>query len=203
MKNSGRFLLYYIFIPLGTLLCFTNAVMLFMNSRRTSFDLPTALVLSCQFVMGLLIIIFSLRLVKKAVPLFIGLLLTFWFMLDVIVYAVPDYGVKEFWPCFVLLAGILLIISGRYKYKKLKFGFVIPAVTLIGMGLWYLLFSFRIIKRSFLTIAATLGPVFMLLVALFLVLLFLAQQRHKELVVHDEDTGVFADEDIPINKSDE
>ena len=106
-------------------------------------------------------------------------------------------------PCFVLVAGLLLIAAGSYKYHKLKFGFVIPSFTLVGMGLWYLLFSFRIVRLPFKTVAATMGPVFMLLVAAFLVIFFLVQQKHKELVIKDDNTGTFDDEDVPLNKLDE
>jgi hypothetical protein len=153
-----------------------------------------------QLLISLVIIIMDLISQKKAVPLYIGLLLLFWGILDIIVYASPDYGISQFWPLFVILAGILLIVSGCYKYKKLKFGFVIPAVTLVGMGVWYMLFSFKIIKISFVTVAAILGPAFMLLVAVLLILLFLAQQKHKQLIINDDDTGTFDDEDVPLNR---
>ena len=109
------------------------------------------------------------------------------------------YTIKEFWPLFGVITGILWFIAGRMKYCKLKFGFVIPSVTLFGMGLWYSLFSFEIIKLSFKSVACSLGPIFMVSIAVFLVLLFLAQQRHKELVFSDEEeTGVFSDEESSI-----
>jgi len=83
----------------------------------------------------------------------------------------------------------------------MKFGYAIPAVTLFCMGIWYSLFSFDIIKVSFVSIAGTVGPIFMILVALLLVGFFLLQQKHKELIVTDDDTGVFSDEDPVLPKN--
>ncbi len=199
MKND-RFILYYRMLPLGLFLTVLNSVILFTHSRIQSFDLFITSMVIAQLLISLVIIIMDLISQKKAVPLYIGLLLLFWGILDIIVYASPDYGISQFWPLFVILAGILLIVSGCYKYKKLKFGFVIPAVTLVGMGVWYMLFSFKIIKISFVTVAAILGPAFMLLVAVLLILLFLAQQKHKQLIINDDDTGTFDDEDVPLNR---
>ncbi len=108
------------------------------------------------------------------------------------------FTIKEFWPLFGVIAGLLWFIAGCLKYGRLKFGFVIPSVTLFGMGLWYSLFSFGIVKLSFKSVACSLGPVFMISIAVFLVLFFLAQQRHKELVFSDEETGVFSDEESSI-----
>ena len=138
MKNYIRFVLRYILIPLGTLFCFTNALMLFMNSTGESVGSLTVMLLALQIVFSALIIIFA-NTEKKAVSLYVGSLYLAWAFMNIVVYAADDYGIIEFWPCFVLIAGILLIVAGYYKYKKLKFGFVIPSVTLVGMGLWYML----------------------------------------------------------------
>ena len=89
--------------------------------------------------------------------------------------------------------------AGLWKYKVLKFGYLIPSVTLFGMGVWYSFFSFQIIKKSFSSIACTLGPLFMISIAVFLVVFFLMQQRHKELVFSDDETGVFSDEESSIS----
>ena len=38
-----------------------------------------------------------------------------------------------------------------------------------------------------------------LLIAVFLIVFFFLQQKHKELVFSDEETGVFADEEASFN----
>ena len=66
------------------------------------------------------------------------------------------------------------------------------------MGVWFSLFTFKIIKQSFLELVTVLGPVFMVLVAVALFLFFLIQKRHKELVITDDETGTFSDEEDPF-----
>ena len=102
------------------------------------------------------------------------------------------------WPLLGIVAGILWFIAGRWKYKVLKFGYLIPSVTMFGMGLWYLLFSFGLISLSFKSVALTLGPLFMLMVAVLLIVFFFVQQKHSELVFSDEETGIFSDEESLI-----
>ena len=53
----------------------------------------------------------------------------------------------------------------------------------------------NIITMSFRLVVMTLGPVFLISVAAILVIYFLVQQKHKELVVSDEEIGVFSDEE--------
>ncbi len=124
-----------------------------------------------------------------------------WSGLSFLVDVVLPFTVKEAWPIYGVTAGLALFISGYIKYKSVKFGYGIPSVVLFGMGIWYSLFSMHIIKMSFGTVVATLGPFFMGSVALFLVLFFLLQQKHKELVLEDEEIGTFSDEE-PFFKSD-
>ena len=95
-----------------------------------------------------------------------------------------------------ILAALALFISGLLKYGSLKFGYVIPSATLTIMGVWYTLFSTQIIKMSFKSVVANLGPLFLLSIALFLIFFFLMQQRHKELVFSDEEQGTFSDEEV-------
>ena len=54
------------------------------------------------------------------------------------------------------------------------------------------------IKLSFKSVALTLGPLFMLLVAILLIVFFFVQQKHRELVFSDEETGIFSDEESSI-----
>jgi hypothetical protein len=107
------------------------------------------------------------------------------------------------WPLLGVSAGLLWFVAGKWKYKVLKFGYLIPSITLFGMGCWYSLFSFGLIKLSFRAVAITLGPLFMLLIAVFLILFFLLQQKHKELVFSDEETGVFSDEEASFKSDDD
>lgn len=182
----------------GILFVITCAIITILNPISKPVNVLNITFLVLQAGIGLSVVIISRKITKKFFHLFVGLLYLFWSILSLFMELVFPYTIKEFWPLFGIITGLLWFIAGCMKYGRLKFGFVIPSVTLLGMGLWYSLFSFEIVKLSFKSVACTLGPVFMVSIAVFLVLFFLAQQRHKELVFSDEETGVFSDEESSI-----
>lgn len=182
----------------GILFVITCAIITILNPISKSVNILNITFMILQAGIGLSVVIISRKITKKFFHLFVGLLYLFWSILALFMELVFPFTIKEFWPLFGVIAGLLWFIAGCLKYGRLKFGFVIPSVTLFGMGLWYSLFSFGIVKLSFKSVACSLGPVFMISIAVFLVLFFLAQQRHKELVFSDEETGVFSDEESSI-----
>lgn len=200
MKDVRDSKLLNVLVPCGILLILACMLFSFMNSTAKTIDVLAIVFLILQFIFGILIVAFSLKWTHRATQLYVGLLLLAWGALHVYISYFSSISLKEFWPVYGICAGVLLLISGYYKYQKLKFGYVIPSVTLLGMGIWYSLFSFKIIKKSFMTVASNLGPIFMLLIAVLLIILFLVQQRHKEFVFPDDEPGTFSDEDDEIMK---
>jgi hypothetical protein len=198
MKDLKSHKSIYVLITFGILFVITCAIITILNPISKPVNALNITFLILQAGIGLSVIIISRKITKKFFHLFAGLLYLCWSILSLFIELVFPFTIKEAWPLFGLLTGILWFIAGRIKYGRLKFGFVIPSVTLFGMGLWYSLFSFDVIKLSFKSVACSLGPVFMVSIAVFLVLFFLAQQRHKELVFSDEETGVFSDEESSI-----
>lgn len=63
------------------------------------------------------------------------------------------------------------------------------------MGIWFSLFTFKIIKKPFMEIVSVFGPVFGAILIILLFVFFLLQTKHKELIVMDEETGTFSDEE--------
>lgn len=188
----------YVLIVFGILFVITCAVITIKNPISKPINVLNITFLILQAVIGLAVIIISKKFTKKFFHLFAGLLYLSWSIISLFMELVFPYTIKEFWPLFGEVAGLLWFIAGRIRYGRMKFGFVIPSVTLFGMGFWYSLFSFDIIKWSYKSVACSLGPLFMVSIAVFLVLFFLAQQKHKELVFSDEETGVFSDEESSI-----
>lgn len=154
-----------------------------------------------QILLGLLVVTISIFMTKKAYQLFLGLLISVYGVLLYVMHFILPYNIYEIWPLFVVFAGIILLVTGKYKYKKFKYGFGVPAVVMICMGCWFILFSLRVIKVPFSTIAAVVGPLFMLLAAGALIMFFFLQQKHNELVIKDDNQGDFGDEEIDSEKS--
>ena len=191
----------YVLIVIGILLAIGCTLVALFNPVSKPVNILNIIFIIVQAGIGLATIIISRKFTKKFFHLFMGLLYLSWSLIYLFAYTLFSYSLKEMWPLLGISAGILWFIAGRLKYQTLKFGFLIPSVTLFGMGVWYSLFSFGLISLSFKTVASTLGPLFMLLVAVFLVFFFFLQQKHKELVFPDEETGVFADEEASIKSA--
>ncbi|MBP5520444.1 MAG: hypothetical protein J6X84_07695 [Treponema sp.] len=185
----------YILITFGILFVLFSAVVAILNPIAKPVNILNLLFIISQAAIGLAIIILSKKVTKQFSHTFLGFLYLIWSVLFLFTELVLPYTFKQIWPLFGVSAGLLWFIAGRIKYGRLKYGFVIPSVTLFGMGIWYSFFSFKIIKLSFRSVVSILGPLFMVAIAVFLVVFFLIQQRHTELIVSDEETGVFSDEE--------
>lgn len=185
----------YVLIVFGILLAIGCTTIVIISPVSKSINILNLIFIIVQAGIGLATAIIARKVTKKFFHLFMGLLYLSWSLIYLITYTCFDFMFKEIWPLLGVSAGLLWFVAGMWKYKTLKFGYIIPSITLFGMGCWYSLFSFGLIKLSFKTVASTLGPLFMLLIAVFLILFFLLQQKHKELVFSDEETGVFADEE--------
>ncbi len=48
---------------------------------------------------------------------------------------------KETWPIFATFSGISLLVSGLVCSKKISLSFLVPSIMLIGLGLFFMLFS--------------------------------------------------------------
>ena len=185
-----------IFISLGGLFFITLCIIAFLCEDLISTNAFITILLLLLILLGCFVINTAILLTKKSYQLFMGLLLAGWGILLYLMHFVLPYTMFQMWPLFLVLAGCFLLASGIFRYKKFKYGFEIPAVTLILMGIWYFLFSFKIITISFSLVAEVLGPVFMLCIAIFLIIFFFAQKKHSELIVQDESKGDFEDEEF-------
>ena len=84
-------------------------------------------------------------------------------------------------------AGIFLYIAGMVKYRKVQAGYFIPSLTLFLLGIWFMLFSFKIIKVSFQVVALVGGPLFIMMSGIFIIALFLLQKNHSNLIAKDDE----------------
>lgn len=201
LKSAKKIKSIYFLMVFGFIFATLGIIITAVNPASKSIDVLNILSIFAEFIIGHSIIFISKKLTKKFFHFFVGLLLVGWSILSFLIAAVLPFTIKEMWPMYGVGAGVALYVSGLLKYKAVKFGYGIPAVVLFGMGIWYSLFSMNIIKMSFRTVVATLGPFFMGSVALFLILFFLLQQHHDELVIKDEEIGAFSDEETLFNST--
>lgn len=136
---------------------------------------------------GLFVLIMGIKYTKRIHHIFVGFELLFWgvaiFLLirDYIPYTFPQY-----WPMIGVVSGIFLFIAGFIKFKKILFGYFIPSILLFLLGLWYMLFSFKIIEIPFYYVAIVGGPLFFIMSAIFIIGFFLLQKKYTNLIKPDD-----------------
>ena len=200
-KNQGSVFMR-VAISLGIIFFISNSVFFYLDSPNKVIQLILFSGLVLQILLGLLIFLIKVSGSKKGYQFFIGFIFIGWGILNILFTFIFDVNADIWWPLYLVVASLFLLITGYIKYKKIKFGYAIPGITLFIMGIWFSLFSFDIVKIPFTVIVSVLGPAFILLVGLALVLFFLFQQRHKELVITDEDSGDFDEEELNLPKLD-
>ncbi len=156
---------------------------------------------------GIPVLVLSIRYTKKLHQIFIGFELVFWGIVTVLheIQILP-YTFIQWWPMIGVTAGIFLYIAGIIKYQRLQAGYFIPSIALFLMGLWFMLFSFGIVKVPFQTVAVVGGPLFLIVSGIFIVAFFLLQRNHSNFVVKDdenidqdtEEMSNFASMDEPV-----
>ena len=137
---------------------------------------------------GIPVIVLSIRNTKRLHQIFIGFELLFWGIFVVLnELQILPYTFMQWWPMIGVTAGIFLCIAGKVKYGKLQVGYFIPSLTLFLLGIWFTLFSFKIIKVSFQTVALVGGPLFIIMSGIFIIAFFLLQRNNETLVAKDDE----------------
>ncbi|MBO4640048.1 MAG: hypothetical protein J5710_09870 [Treponema sp.] len=137
---------------------------------------------------GIAVLVLSIRYTKRLHQIFIGFELLFWGIFVVLhELRILPYTFMQWWPMIGVTAGIFLCIAGKVKYQKVLTGYFIPSLTLFLLGIWFMLFSFNIVKVPFQTVAIVGGPLFLMMSGVFIIALFLLQKNHSNLVAKDDE----------------
>lgn len=88
---------------------------------------------------------------------------------------------KQLWPIIMILCGVFLYPSGFFRYRKARTTYIFPASAMVLLGLLFSLFSFRVIKISFVEFVTQWWPVMLIVIGLFLIVVFFFQQRYQAL----------------------
>lgn len=103
----------------------------------------------------------------------------------------------QWWPIYGVMAGLLVGVSGFYKYKKNDSGFMIPAVVLMLLSGCFMLFSFKIITIPFNIFMTLFGPLLVLIMCSALMGIFVYQKKVKKITDSDEeDINQFEDDEM-------
>ena len=153
------------------------------------------LLLMLQIILGVVITTSSALVTKHSFQFFCGLMIFCWGIFIFILTEFLPFNLRQTWPCFGLISSLCLFLSGYFKYKKMKVGFVFPSIVIFCFSCWYSLFSFKIIKLPFSKIVLLSSPWFLATVAVFLIFYFLVQQKNKNLIIKEEEAEAFSEDE--------
>lgn len=140
-------------------------------------------------VSGLLLTYFSVVCFHKSYLLFSGIMISLSGCLSMFLATdITSLGYSELWPVFLSIAGVSLLLSCAYKFRRPRPNYLVPSMAMIGLSVLFLMFSLNVIKISFVSFIVMVGPFLLFGAGITVVILFIVQSAHKELVVPEEDS---------------
>ncbi|MEE1210950.1 MAG: hypothetical protein UHO11_00515 [Treponema sp.] len=176
-----------IFIGFILILCFAGTV-----PHLSVLILPDFL-----FLAGFANLFYFLAIKKSSFRLFLALTLTLCGVFaSLIAYKVIPLSLKQMWPVFIMITGVCLFISARFRHASFSLSYDFSALMLILIGLLFLLFSLGVVTAPFRTIALFSGPLLLILGGIFLVILFLRRKALLEILPHEISDALNKDDDM-------
>ena len=200
-RHSMRF--YNMILALGIFLITAGFIMFILSPGGTDSLFMTAWPV-VGMVLGAVFLYFTLSFTHNSFHFFLGIFCA----LSGIFFGLVTSGVvpktlHEWWPASVVFASLALLASGFYKAHKLRIAYTFPAVTLLLLGIVFLLFSFRAIPVSFKSFALMFVPFFIIISGIFMVVLFLLQRKYNQFYVDEdieESEEIEVDDDVFFDK---
>lgn len=127
---------------------------------------------------GGLFVYIALAFSHKTLVLYIGLVMT---AIGILRFIVGSGSVsctmKQLWPVIVVFCGIALFPAGFFRYHRIRASYLFPALVLVFLGGFFLLFSLDIITISFTRFFSMWWPLLLVALGGTLVGVFLYQQH--------------------------
>lgn len=79
---------------------------------------------------------------------------------------------RDYWPLFVIAAGLGLSLSGWFSYHRLNAGYLVPSLAFILLGCIFLIFSFGFSSMSFRMFISRWWPTLFLAAGIILFVLY-------------------------------
>ncbi len=84
------------------------------------------------------------------------------------------------WPLILVNAGVSLILSSLYRYKKVSSRMFFPSFILICLGFIFLLFSLHILPFTFKSFISRFWAYVLIFFGILLIIIFVVQRNSKE-----------------------
>lgn len=173
------------------LMCLVGGFLIFVYAIESDIKMIYQIWPIMSLLLGSVLAYISMAFSHKTYLLFIGVEISFCSCYALVLErGVFPLDFVTGWPLFVVLTGIVLIITCFYSHKKLTPKFLVPAIVLILLGGFFMLFSLDIITMSFSKFFSVAGPVVMIMAGAASIVFFFIQGGHKELVIKEETADI-------------
>lgn len=124
---------------------------------------------------GVLLAIISFKMRRRSRNIFLStfLILTGALLLCIASGLVP-YSIFRLWPLLTVFAGLSLMPAGLHRYAGFRARFVVPSLLFIMLGVFFLVFSFRLVPFSFSRFILNWWPLLLVLAGALLMLVSLS-----------------------------
>lgn len=200
MMKKNRFVFLDVLLFLGLFLFFTA----FILSIVIGFINPNFFIRLLPFVyssIGILCGLFSIFVTKKAYHFFIGFSLFLWGVIELLLnHNVIPFSFSQYWPLYAVVISLVSFSTGLFKYKAIKFGYLIPSLAFFLLGIFLCLFSFKIVSVPFRDAMLIIIPLLLFLGCIFVISLCAFQQKYKKLIIQSDsdNSDNFDDDDISV-----
>lgn len=179
-------------IGIGILLCGVFLLAFKFSSGEDSFGWKSIFLTAS----GAFLLYISITLIKKAIWVFLGIaFFLFGVQLLLLDAKILPFTFIETWPLTIIICGLAMIPSGLYNLKRIRTIYLFPAILMILMGTFFLLFSMHIFKTSFRQFIYMWWPIILIFGGIWLIILFVVQQKHHEILPYMNDDSLIEGED--------
>ena len=179
----------YIFPAIGLILIIISIFFLVAHSNKAIkvFAVKPFLLI----VVGALALYFGLAILKKGIYIFVGLSANLLGVLSLLVEAqILPYKFSQVWPISIIIFGIALFPAGIFYFKRIRSIYLFPALMMIFLGTFFMLFSMDIVEISMAAFFSKWWPLMLLLSGLILVGIYFVQQILRKDFPYMEDDSL-------------
>lgn len=139
-------------------------------------------------IFGALIFYITLVWIKWASTFFAGLyIFSCGLLFTFIDFNVVNSGLDVLWPLFSVFGGICLVLTCLFKHGRIRSVYLIPSALLIVLGVVFFLFSFHIVRWSFVGFFSKWFPAILIFFGAVLVGIFIYQKKLSGFFPYDKD----------------
>lgn len=140
---------------------------------------------------GVVCLFLSLAFMQNSLLIFAGLFCLLCGICTLLIDTkIISYTLRELWPTIMINMGLALFPAGLYKLKRVRTIYLFPAIMMVVLGAFFLLFSLRVVHLSLASFVSRWWPVVLLGGGIALVVIFLVQQANSKHFPYMEDDSL-------------